>query len=131
MSNRSAPIESPVDAEQETANIASSRDNTSKKQFVTAAPGALPHSAYIRLWSQIHNINYSSLEKTSEGYSKWCSDLKHACVRTGAKDQDVDSTVSGSVQVDNPIAPSAESLKRSEPPKQVNTLQVKKKKKVV
>lgn len=131
VSDRSVPSDTSIRAAQEIASITAATDNASNKSVVAATPGSLPHSAYIRLWSQIHNNNYSSLEKASEGYAKWSSDLKHACIRTGATDQDVENSVSGSVEVDNSIAPSAESLKRSEPPKQVNTLQVKKKKKVV
>lgn len=105
--------------------------NGSTKTAIPAAPAALPHSTYVRLWSQIHNINYSDLEKAREGYAKWYSDLKHACIRTGASKEVYEVYASGSVEVDNSLLPEPNPLKRPDPPKQVNTLQVKKKKKTV
>lgn len=100
------------------------------KHTVKPAPGAFPHSTYIKLWSQVHNVNYASMEKAAEAYSRWKADVEHACKRTGTTDAEYQGAVYGSVDVDNPLTPAADSLKRPEPPKQVNTLQVKKKKKV-
>lgn len=103
-------------------------DNGSMRHAVTGAPAALPHSTYIRLWSQIHNVDYSSIDKAHEGYARWSSDVGHACIRTGAAKEVYESHAYGDIEIDNASLPS---LKRSDPPKQVNTLQVKKKKKAV
>lgn len=107
------------------------QDAPSTKHAMQAHPAALPHSTYIKLWSQIHNVNYASLEKAAEGYTKWKEDLRHATKRTGASDANYEVALYGGVEVDNPITSATNALKRVEPPKQVNTLQVKKKKKVV
>ncbi|KAK9898145.1 hypothetical protein P389DRAFT_193204 [Cystobasidium minutum MCA 4210] len=131
-----------VVSEQGTAAPAPTEENNAEKQSETqsisthltkavkSATASLPHATYVKLWSQIHNVNYASVDKAAEGYAKWKADLEHACKRTGSTDADFSAAVYGSVDVDNAVTVPAESLKRAEPPKQVNTLQVKKKKKV-
>lgn len=93
------------------------------------SPGALSHSTYVRLWSLIHNVDYSSAEKASTVYAKWKEELRSAALRQGAGEAEHDEYVSGEIAVDNPADAPMNPLKRAEPPKQVNTLMVKKKKK--
>jgi regulator of Ty1 transposition protein 109 len=100
------------------------------RHAVRTTPASLPQSTYNRLWSQIHNINYASLEKAGESYEKWRTEIQLACKRTGASDAEYEDEVYGVLDVDNPLQSPAESLKRAEPPRQVNSLQVKKKKKI-
>lgn len=104
----------------------------------TPAKAALPHASYVKLWSAIHNVDYSSQTKSTEAFSKWIADLKHA-VQRHAQDHDghIGDEVFGQVAVDRPFDPTATSsasissgLKRSDAPATVTTLQVKKKKKV-
>lgn len=101
------------------------------KQGLGAPEAALPYASYVKLWSAIHNVDYSSTVKASQSYRKWLGDVKSAASRHGIGAAVFEAELHGSLLIDNPNA-SAESLslKRSEPPKQVNTLMVKKKKKV-
>jgi regulator of Ty1 transposition protein 109 len=106
--------------------------NTPPKQITpTSATASMPYATYVRLWSAVHNVNYASMAKAAEAYTKWKEDLKSASMRTGANTEEYETEVFGAVKVDNPVVSDAQnSLKRQEPPKAVTTLQVKKKKKV-
>ena len=94
-----------------------------------AAPASFSHSNYVRLWSAIHNVNYASITKTAEAYVRWSADMRHAASRSGISDEGYLTEVIGRGHVDNPVVLKDPSLlKRTEPPKSITTLQVKKKK---
>jgi hypothetical protein len=111
--------------------VTSETDGRSVEQGIST-PAALPYAAYVKIWSAIHNIDYSSLEKATSSYTKWVRDLRPASLRHSVIEEVFERESVGRIEVDNPsVRPeSTTSLKRSEPPKQVNTLMVKKKKKV-
>lgn len=94
------------------------------------SPASLSYCAYVKLWSSLHNVDYSAADKASQSYRRWSSDVQSATSRAGIDTTVYKSEAFESLHVDNPVSvpDSNGSLKRREPPKQVNTLRVKKKK---
>ncbi|KAL7006221.1 hypothetical protein EMMF5_004107 [Cystobasidiomycetes sp. EMM_F5] len=96
-----------------------------------AVRGALVHGDYIRLWSAIHNVDYSSLDKAGRAYTQWTADVISAASRNQDTAKDLTSHVKRCLSVNNAM-PEAKiaSTKRMDPPKAVTTLQPRKKKKL-
>lgn len=104
---------------------------------ITTVPGSLPHSVFVRVWSQIHNCDYteSALPKLAPAITKWSTDLATLTRSEGARDSSdfleslIETHVQTAFEVQNAALPESKKRPAQEEPPKVNVLAVKKKKK--